>query len=255
MQAILALSEKSFRKAITSKIFVIFLLFAVGLIFLSILLEQLTFTAKLKIIKDVGLVSISIFTALLAIFLSGESIVGEIERKTVYLLFSKPVNKKNFILGNFLGIVWTVALSLVTTGGILLLLVFLKQGYLEGGLFLALGFIGLESLVISSVGIMFSSFSSSSITATFLCFFVYILGHLFPQLNLLIRVLPSKIIKGFILIAVWILPNLEYFNIRGKVVKGEPIGFLYTGEIILYTLVYSGIMLFLAYIFFRRSQL
>jgi len=255
MGGILALSQKSFRKAVTSRIFALFLFFGIGLIFLSILFEFLTFTAELKFIKDMGLASISIFSALIAIFLSGEAVVSEVERKTIYVLFSKPINKTSFILGSFLGIAWTVGLAIIITGGAFLFLIYLKQNYIEPGLVIVLGFIGLEALVISSVGIMFSSFSSSTPTSILFCLFIYILGHLNPQLNLLSRLVPGKITRGFVGLICLILPNLEYFNIRGKIIKGDPVGLIYTGKILLYALFYSAIMLILSYLLFRRREL
>lgn len=255
MGVILALSQKSFLKAITSKIFIIFLLFGIGLIFISILFEFLTFTAQLKIIKDVGLASISVFTALIAIFLAGESIVGEIEKKTIYILFSKPINKVNFILGNFLGIIWTTGLAIATTGGIFLIMIYLKQRYVEPGLLLALGFTGLEAIIIISIGIMFSSFSSSTSTSILLCLFVYILGHFNPQFNLLRRLIPATLLKEFVRLICFILPNLEYFNIRGEVTKGDPVRLAYTGKVILYALCYSAIMLICSYFILRKKEL
>lgn len=255
MQVALTVAGKSFRRAITSKIFVIFLLFAFGLIFLSMLFEILTFAAKLKIIKDVGLTSISIFTAFIAIFLSGEALVGEMERKTIYILLSKPVSRSSLVVGSFLGIVWTTLVALATTGGAFILLILLKQGFIEGGLLIVLGFIGLETLVISSIGVMFSSFTSSSITAMLLCLFTYIMGHLLPHLKLLVQILPGKLVKELITVLSWILPNLEYFNVREKVVGEESINFFYIGKACLYSLCYTGIMLILCYFVVRRKEI
>ncbi|MCD6256750.1 ABC transporter permease subunit [Candidatus Aerophobetes bacterium] len=255
MRVALVLSQKSFRRAIRGKIFIVFLLFAIIMIFASLLFESLTFTAKLKIIKDVGLTGISIFSGLICIFLSGEAIVGEVERKNVYILFSKPVSKASFIIGSFLGIVWTTLLALLISGIAFLMLVYLKQGYIEPQLLLTIGFSGMEIIVITSIGVMFSSFSSSATVATLLCFSVYILGHLNPQLALLARSIHNKSIKELISITRFVLPNLDYFNLREKIARGYHIDPFTTGKIIIYTFIYSGIMLTLAYLFFRKREL
>lgn len=249
------LSQGSFRKAIRSKIFFVFLLFAIITVFLSLLFESLTFTAKLKMIKDVGLTGISIFSGLIAIFLSGEAIVGEVERKNIYILFSKPVSKLSFIVGSFLGIVWTTLFAILISGAAFVTLVYLKQGYIEPQLLLAIGFTGLEITLIISIGVMFSSFSSSVTVATLLCLSIYILGHLNPQLAFLTRAIQGKIMKEFISVIRFILPNLEYFNLREKLTRGYQLDLIYTAKIVIYTLLYSTAMLILSYLLFRRREL
>ncbi|MBE0478327.1 ABC transporter permease [Candidatus Aerophobetes bacterium] len=255
MKQTFILAQKSFRGNLRNKIFVTFFIFAMLLVLVSILFEALTFTAKLKIIKDVGMAGVSIFSALIAIFLSGEAIVGEMERKTVYTLLSKPVDRKDFILGSFLGVVLTTGVAILISGGVLLFLIYVKQGFLESGLFLALIFIGLEITVITSIGIMFSSFCSSSLTSSFLCFLVYILGHLNTQLSIMAKMVESKIVKTLISFARWVLPNLEYFNIREKIVQGQLIHPEYTARVVLYTFFYSAICLTIAWIIFKRREL
>ena len=254
MKTIFVLAQKSFRKTLRNKIFIVFLLFAIAIVFLSILFDLLTFTAQLKITKDVGLAGCSIFCALIAIFLSGEILIGETEKKTVYILLSKPVDRTSFILGSFLGIVWTTTVAILISVGTLFFLIYLKQHFIEPELFLVLLFIELEIIVIISIGIIFSSFCSSVLTSTLLSFFIYALGHLNPQLNLLTKVMPGKIAKGFLHFTCWILPNLEYFNVREKVVKGYSIDALYVGKILLYTFLYSTICLIIAYLLFRRRE-
>ena len=255
MEGICVLAHKSFRKALRNKIFIAFLLFAVGLVLLSILFGLLTFTAELKITKDVGLAGISIFCALIAIFLSGEAVVGEVEKKTVYIVLSKPVDRASFILGSFLGILLTTEVAILISGGALLFLIFLKQSLIEPGLLLALLFTGLEIIVITSIGIMFSSLCSSALTSTLLSLLVYILGHLNPQLNLLAKLVHSGVARELLRFLCWVLPNLEYFNVREKVVEGYPIGAIHIGKILLYTFIYSTICLIIAHLLFRRREL
>ena len=255
MRKVLALSRKSFYQAINSKIFNLFLFFGIGLILFSLLLESLTFTAKLKIVKDTGLASISVFTALIAVFLSGEAIVGELERKTIYVLFSKPINKLHFLIGNFIGIAWTTGLAIITTGTIFLIMLFLKHGYFDSKILIALIFMFLETLVIISFGIMFSSFSSSILTSVLFCLFFYALGHHNPQLYNLSKLISDKMLKSTIYFICFILPNLEYFNVREKVVKGDMIDLVYTLKVTGYAFCYISAMLILSYFLFRRREL
>lgn len=253
MGIILAISENVFRKGWRSKIFILFLFFAIGLILLSKLFEFLTFTAQLKIIKDMGLASISFFTALIAIFLGGESISKEIENKTIYTLLSKPVDRLSFILGNFLGIIWIILSSLLITGLALFALLYFKEDIIGITILKTLFFIFLETAVITSIAIMFSSFCSASFNSTIFTFLIYLIGHLNPQLKFLGE--KTKGVGSLLLKFVsWILPNLEYFNVREKAVQDIPLGLIYTGKAFLYSLIYICAMLIITYLFLRKRE-
>ncbi|MCD6406993.1 ABC transporter permease [Candidatus Aerophobetes bacterium] len=243
------LAQKSFRKSLRDKIFIIFFIFASILIFLSFLLSSLTFTARLKMIKDVGLFGISVFSSFIAIFLSAEAVVGEVEKKTIYILLSKPPGRKNFLLGSFLGIALTAGTSILINGCILFFLIFTKQNIIDYEILIALFFMELEVLVLTSIGIMFSSFSSSVMTSTFLSLLFYILGHLNPQFESLKKITQSTILKELLTFLQWILPNLELFKIP------ESLNMFYAALAALYSVFYSGIYLIIACIIFERRQL
>ena len=254
MQTILAISQNVFRRALRSKIFTVLLVFAIGLIFLSRVFEFLTFTAEIKLIKDIGLASIAFFTALITIFLSGETITGEIEERTIYTVLSKPVSRQGLILGKFLGIVWAILATLTITGVAFFILLCLKQRTIPGMVFEALFFIFLEAAVISSIAIMFSSLSSSTTTSTVFTFFIYVLGHFNPQLRFLGEGTKEALAKWAIKIIVWILPNLEYFNVREKATQNIPIPPAFVGKATLYALIYILAMLTIAYLFLRKRE-
>jgi len=255
MKIILAISGNVFKKAIRSKIFALILLFTLGLFLASKLLESLTFAVQTKIIKDTVLASISFFTILIAIFMGGESICGEIERKTIYIPLSKPVSRINLILGNFLGIILVALLSLIISSSIFFLTLFLGEHTITPSIFEALFLIFIEVMAIISIAIMFSSFASSSTISILLTFFVYILGHLNPQLKFLGEETKSTIGKWSIKTISWIIPNLEYFNVRQKAVENIFIDGSYMREVILYGLLYTFAMLIITYLIFQKREL
>ena len=254
MRLILAISQNVFRKALRSKIFTVFLLLTLGFILLSKVFEFLTIASEAKLIKDVGLVAIAFFTALIAIFLSGEAITSEVEEKTIYTILSKPLTRWEFILGKFLGVIWAVLLALAVSGLAFFILLYLKGCLVVGVMFEAILFVFFETVVIASIGIMFSSLSSSTSTSTIFTFFVYLMGHFNPQLKFLGERAGERLVKWTIKIVGWILPNLEYFNVRERVVQDIFINPIYVGKAFLYATVYACAMLILAYLFLRQRE-
>ena len=54
-------------------------------------------------IKDVSFSTIQFFGALIAIFTALAAVSGEIEKRTIYTLLSKPITRNNFIMGKLIG--------------------------------------------------------------------------------------------------------------------------------------------------------
>ncbi len=255
MGTILAVSQNFFRGVLRSKIFIPLLFFALGLILLSKLLEFLTFTAQIKLIMDIGLTSISFFTALISILLASGSICRQVEQKTIYTVLTKPVSRLSFILGNFLGMIGVILVTLVITGLTLFMLLCLKGHIMGETAWAALFFIFLEAALITSIALMFSSLSSSSATSTILTFLIYLVGHFNPQLRFLGEKWKETIGRWTIKIAGWILPNLEGFNTRSKAVQGIPISAHRIVISLVYAVIYICAMLILSYLILERREL
>ena len=63
-----------------------------------------TFGEDIKMYKDTGLTTISFACMLLALLTASSTVAEEIEGKTAITLLSKPINRRQFIIGKFLGI-------------------------------------------------------------------------------------------------------------------------------------------------------
>src|ERR1044072_1501203 len=63
-----------------------------------------TFGEEIKMYKDTGLTTISFVGLLLALLTASSAVAEEIEGRTAITLLSKPINRRQFIVGKFLGI-------------------------------------------------------------------------------------------------------------------------------------------------------
>src|SRR5205085_2105904 len=124
------------------------------IIIASWLIGKLTVGDELKIIKDVGLSSIHFFGILITIF-SGISLVfREMERRTIYLILSKPVERHEFLLGKFLGLAWTLLAVLLSLGAIFCIILLMRRASLNGllgCLFLSY----LDGLIVAGISLLF----------------------------------------------------------------------------------------------------
>ncbi|MGZ5488950.1 MAG: ABC transporter permease, partial [Candidatus Aminicenantales bacterium] len=206
-----------------------------------------------KIIKDVGLASISLFGVLMAILIGTGLVYKEIDKKTIYTLLAKPLYRAEFILGKFLGLVLTLFVMTGAMALIFLAIVYAHTHRIEGGLLVAIAYIFLELVLITAVAILFSSFSTPILSSLFALAF-YLIGHLSWGLELIIKKMRPGAGKALVRGLAMILPDLENFNFKTEVVHGLPIPPGIFLSSFLYGVCYTAFILGLAVLIFRRRD-
>src|SRR5215472_15674246 len=79
--------------------------------------------------KDTGLTTISFAGLLLALLTASSTVAEEIDGKTAITLLSKPINRRQFIVGKFLGILLGVLALFALLGTLFALGVWYKVAY------------------------------------------------------------------------------------------------------------------------------
>jgi ABC-type transport system involved in multi-copper enzyme maturation permease subunit len=248
-----AIALNTFKESIRDRILYLLLFIALASLIFSRLLALLTVGDRVKIITDVGLASLSLFGALMAILIGTGLVYKEIDKKTIYTLLSKPIHRWQFLLGKFFGLILVLLVMLFLMSLIFLVLVLVHSGRVEWGIFIALGFIFLEMCLITAVALLFSCFSTPILSSIFSLAF-YLIGHVSWGLETLIDKIQSGIGKTLAQIFYIVIPDLENFNFKTEIVHHLPIPpqvFLYS---ILYGLAYTTFILALAVLVFRRRD-
>jgi ABC-type transport system involved in multi-copper enzyme maturation permease subunit len=86
---------------------------AAALLMLSSLVPYFTLGEDIKMVKDQGLAILVIAGLILALFAASVSIADEIDGKTAITLLSKPINRRQFIVGKFAGIMLAILLLFI----------------------------------------------------------------------------------------------------------------------------------------------
>jgi ABC-type transport system involved in multi-copper enzyme maturation permease subunit len=248
-----AIAFNTFKEAIRDRILYLLLFFALICIAFSRLLALLTIGDRVKIIKDVGLASISLFGALMAILIGTGLVYKEIDKKTIYTLLSKPIHRYQFLLGKFFGLILTLFIMLLLMSIIFLALIFFHTFSIEWQMLIAILYIFLELCLITSVALLFSCFSTPILSSIFTLAF-YLIGHTAWGLETLIEKIKPGLGKVLAQGLYHFLPDLENFNFRIEVVHNLPIPasiFLYST---LYGVFYSLFVLTIAFLIFRKRD-
>lgn len=108
MFKILAIALNTYREAIRNRILYIFVFFALALMILSGVASTLAIGEHERIMRDLGLSGISFFGLMIALFVGIGLVYNDIERKTIYTIISKPIDRTHFVLGKFFGLLLTI---------------------------------------------------------------------------------------------------------------------------------------------------
>ena len=125
---IYAIASNTYREAVRDKVLFGVLVFAAGVLALTLALGELSLDQHMRVVTDLGLASISMFSVIIAIFLGSSLLYKEIERKTLYVILPKPIARFEFLLGKYFGIVATCAVFVAIMGALQLLVTAIQAG-------------------------------------------------------------------------------------------------------------------------------
>jgi ABC-type transport system involved in multi-copper enzyme maturation permease subunit len=253
MKRILVIAGNTYREAVRDRVLYLLLFFAGSTIILSRLLAVLAVGDRVKIIMDVGLASLSLYGALVAILIGTSLVYREIDKKTIFTLVAKPIHRHEFLLGKFFGLVFTQLVIVLLMTLFFQAFLFIHTLRLDGLVFLAALYIFLELILLTAVAILFSSFSTPILASLFTLSF-YVIGHFSRGLLTLIRKMPAGGGRSIMRFFYFLLPDLENFNIKTEVVHHLPIPGDFLVKSAIYGLFYALFILVLTVLVFRRRD-
>src|SRR2546430_9003323 len=169
--------------------------FAIILMGASYLIGQLTAGQDIKIIKDLGLAAMSIFGVFIAVFIGIGLVSKEVERRSIYSLLAKPVQRHHIVAGKYAGLVLTLVVNVsIMAAALYAVLAYMSwgevytqlKGYdpatMDPAMLKAIGLILVELSVVTAIALFFSTFSTPIMSAVF-TFALYVVGHFSTDLR------------------------------------------------------------------------
>lgn len=244
MKPVFAIALNTFRETVRDRVLYAFFVFACSITVLGILLGSLSVGQDIRIIEDIGLAVIAIIGGIISVFAGTNLVYKELERRTIYVIFTKPVSSWQFITGKYLGLVGCIFVVVLAMGLFLLGLIWmvdptdqtLKVPLLAGSLSLVF----LELLFVLALATFFSTFSTPIMSVIF-TLSLWFIGHLGGSLLELSKMSSNGAIQQLLSSLYWCLPDLaQLTRIRSVLMYGrEP-----SQEIIIYMLAYVFAFIF-----------
>ncbi len=113
-----AIASMTLVEASRRKVFTILALFAAALLSSAAFFPAVEMNVRLRLMEAWSLRAATLFTAIVALFVSGFSLPGDFETRRIYLLVTKPVSKAAVFLGRLLGFAMLLAVFLGVMGAI-----------------------------------------------------------------------------------------------------------------------------------------
>tara|TARA_Y100001968_G_scaffold194062_1_gene178012 strand:- start:169 stop:1938 length:1770 start_codon:yes stop_codon:yes gene_type:complete len=267
-----AVALSTFKSEVAQPLFVLILAAGVCALIAFVWIPYNTFGEDIKMLKDTGLTLILVLSIVLALWSASTSVAEEIDGRTALTVLSKPLNRRSFVIGKYVGIVWTLLLVYLVFSVVFMAAVAYKPIYdakesslaspewqicylemirLAPGLVLAF----MEALIFTALSVAISTRVPLLGNMT-ICLVIYALGHLTPLVvESSMEGAGFGIIRFFAQLIATIFPNLELFNIQAAISAGVDVPFVYLGWAFSYCAVYSIIAMLLALIMFEDRDL
>ena len=256
LKRIAAIARNAFREAVRDRVLYNLVFFVLLLTGGAIFIGDLSAAQEAKIIVDMSLSAMLLFGVFISIFVGVGLVYKELERRTVYAIFAKPVGRGEFLVGKYFGLCLTLAVNIAVMGaGVSLALAYVRGGYdpLILSIWPAIMLIFVELMIVVAVALLFSSFSSPALSAL-LTFGVFVIGHFSADMKLLAVSTGTTSAKIFFGALYYLLPNLSHYTVIAGAGHGQRPPLADIGGALLYAFVYIAVLLSASILIFNRRN-
>jgi len=189
-----------------------------------------------KVAADLSLATISFSGLLIVLFIGINLLSKDIDKKTIYMVISRPISREQYILGKLLGISLLVIVSILFLGVLSSIPVYLSKLSYDNPqsifnwriYFTAIVFIAMKLVLLSAITVFFSSFTSTSFISLVLTIATYIIGSTSEVVKGLLEVKTAGVeispaVGSLIKFVYYVFPNLAAFDLKVQATHGLPL--------------------------------
>jgi ABC-type transport system involved in multi-copper enzyme maturation permease subunit len=250
------IAANTFREAVRDRVLYNLIAFALLLSGAAILVGQISIDIERLVVVNLGLTAVSLFGVVIAIFIGIGLVSKEMEKRTLYTVLSRPVRRWEFIVGKFLGLTGTLFVNTFFMAiGVFAALLYVSHKFQSSDAWIlaALFFIVLQFLILVSLTLLFSSFSSPLLSAVF-AFSLFVIGSFAEDLRGFAR-MSHGLTQWLATAAAYLVPNFSALNVIGQVAHEQPISAHLIAYNTAYALAYSAMAISGAVLIFERRNL
>lgn len=254
-----AIARNTFLEAARNRAFLGLGIAAMGLVVASLALANLAISdQKARVLTDFGLFAIALLLVVIAVTMGVILVFQEVDRKTFYVVLTKPIRRYEVLAGKLLGLYGVLAIALVGMSAAWLVALRIQGVPLLPDMAPALVLVWMQAAVLTSVALFFSAFATPLMSGVFTVGF-YLIGssltvlqdHLSARKGALVT---DPTARALARAAVFLLPDLSHFHVGKELVLGIPVGWDYVAAAGGYALGWVLLFFSLAVLVFERRD-
>ena len=257
MRNIWTVATNTFREAVRDRVLYNLVFFALLMMGAAILVGQISIGIEDSVIVSLGLTAISVIGIFIAVFIGVGLVSKEIDKRTLYALLAKPVQRWEFLLGKYGGLVLTLTVNTAAMAVGLYVALWTVKHPLERSdwyVLVAVYLILLKLALIVALAMLFSCFTTPFLAILFTAG-LYVAGVFAEDLRTMqaVGLAPEtmKLLRGIS----YLLPNFENFNVMGAVAHSRGVPASLVWQDTWYALLYASLVLATAAVVFSRRNL
>jgi ABC-type transport system involved in multi-copper enzyme maturation permease subunit len=257
MRNVWAVAANTFREAVRDRVLYNLVFFALLMMGAAILVGQISIGIQQSVLISLGLTAISVIGIFIAVFIGVGLVSKEMDKRTLYALLAKPVERWQFLIGKFAGLVLTLTVNTAAmTVGLYLALWTVKHPLVSSdwNVLVAAYLILLKLALIVALAMLFSCFTSPFLAILFTVG-IYIAGLFAGELRTIEAVDLTPTAMAMFRGVSYLLPNFENFNVMGAVAHGRPVSAAWVWQATTYAVLYGAVVLVAAALIFSRRNL
>lgn len=273
MKILVPLAINSFKEIVRQPFYYVILFSGCLIMLMSLTFTFFAFGEEARMIRDMGISTITISGILTGCLSSSVLSTGEFEGQTMLAVLCKPIARVHYIMGKYLGIILAATLLIFSQGLVLeIALIINKYNKMSSDLYTVSGLIDyvcllgiyfslLQVLILTAISLVLSLYLNTVANLT-ICFCFFIFCHTFSY-ALPFYSYGLGIVSIVVSICYALFPNFQNLNLM--YISGtatNPILFWLEGNIVqyivyntVYTAIYCSAIIWLTVSLFKRKEI
>ena len=220
MGQIWLLAKITFKEGVRNRILLGILLVAVLFSAFNIIFTQMFSFDLSKVSVDLGLSMVSV-SGLAVIFFMGINLLArDFEKRTIYMVISRPIARWQYVLGKFMGLTMMVGVSILILGffsaasvkaAMVMSPDYIPKNYSCKTFVISIGFSYINLMMITALAQFFTSLTTSSYIALLVTASTYFIGQNVELVRKTCLVMEGvgPAYRYLIAVVTWLFPNLQ----------------------------------------------
>ncbi|MFD2157839.1 ABC transporter permease subunit [Rubritalea tangerina] len=291
---VMVIAGHTFTQLVRMKVFyflVVFALIVLGIQFvdMSMLGAVSAVEQNLRVMKGAGFFAMNTFSVILALSATALLLPKDIEDRTLYTILCKPVQRLDYLLGKLMGVMLLVGVGLLVMDGLFCLILnsrvesivsaqseaLQKMGRSEvyiaesveairaqgvsWGMQAGVLAVFLKALVVASIALLVSTFSTSTLFTIVITVVVVVIGLIQGEArDYFLEQQSLGKSSGMLEMTRWVallFPDFKLLGIEDGVINGRDVPLRLLWQVSLVAVLYSAIYTCLSWFVFRRKEL